>query len=129
MEPSGRRFTRNTHLHPMRLDAVFLGTRSQVPCCINALNSDAMAAHHSEETIACDTHVGSWDDGKGCFVTSKYFLFGLCMLCMDRVMGLEGSEDDVDMRSNNGVVCGGDVGVGKGDGWMLFEFEGVGSVD
>lgn len=51
------------------------------------------------------------------------------MLCMDRVMGLEGSEDDVDMRSNSGVVCGGDVGVGKGDGWMLFEFEGVGSVD
>lgn len=73
--------------------------------------------------------MGSWDDGKGCFVTSKYFLFGLCMLCMDRVMGLEGSEDDVDMRSNSGVVYGGDVGVGKGDGWMLFEFEGVGSVD
>jgi len=116
MEPSGRRFTRNTHLHPMRLDAVFYGTKSQVPCCINALNYDAMAAHHLEEAIACDTHVGSSDDGKGCFVTNKYFLFGLCMLCMDRVTGLKNSEDDVDMRSNGGVLCGEDVSVGEGDG-------------
>ncbi|KAI5419216.1 hypothetical protein KIW84_043405 [Lathyrus oleraceus] len=51
--------------------------------------------HHSEEAVACNTHVGSCDDD---------------------------SEDDVDMRSNGGVVCGGDVGVGRDDGWMLFEF-------
>jgi hypothetical protein len=88
-----------------------------------------MAARHSAEAIACDTHVGSCDDGKGCFVTNKYFLLGFCMLFMDRVTGLEDSEDDVDMRSNGGVVCGEDVCVGEGDCWMLFEFEGVGSVD
>lgn len=67
--------------------------------------------------------MGSCNDGKGCFVTSKYFVFGLCMLCMDRVNGLKDSKDDVDIRSNRGVVCGGSAGVGKGENWMLFEFE------
>jgi len=38
------------------------------------------------------------------------------MLCIDHVMGLKSSEDDVDMRSNGGVVCGENVSVGEGDG-------------
>ncbi|MCI82509.1 hypothetical protein A2U01_0103783, partial [Trifolium medium] len=58
----------------------------------------------------------SCDGGIGCFVTIKNFLFGLLMLFMDRVTGLDGTAEDIDVESTG---CGFGKGLGEVCYWMI----------
>ena len=46
MDPSGRRFTRNTHLHLTSLIEAEQGTNSQVAWRIKAVSSEDMVVRH-----------------------------------------------------------------------------------
>ena len=87
-------------MHPITFYDWSLGTRSQVPCASNALNSLLIASCHFGDFIASETHVGSMVDGRGCLVVKRKLLLGLWILCMDRVAGLKRAS--VDARSSSG---------------------------